>query len=437
MPLSFVGFELEDKMPKMITNRLTATGVTKLKKPGGYCDGANLWLQITKTGVKSWLFRYMVAGVAKSTGLGPLHTISLAEARDKALQCRKMLLDGIDPVEHKRAQQTERKIAAAVAMTFDQCAKDYIAIHRHGWKSEKHAEQWASTLNAYASPIFGSLPVSKIDTDLVMKVLLPIWTTRTETASRLRGRIEKVLGWAATSKFRTGDNPARWKGHLENLLPAANKVKSVRNHPSLPFSRMYELLTEIQKQEGAGPAALEFQIYCAARPGEVRFARWSEIDLTAKVWHIPAERMKAEKPHEIPLCRAALELLKKLPKFDDCEFVFTADGKKPISENTANEVIKRMNGEAPTWIDPRQGNAPAVAHGFRSSFRDWAGETTSFPREVIEHALAHQLKDKAEAAYARGTLFEKRRALMDSWATFCNTKPKQATVTTIKAKVTA
>ena len=416
------------------TNKLTTQKVKSLKDPGLYADGGNLYLQIGPSGGKAWLFRYMFEGKARNMGLGPANLVSLADARNAAREAKTMLQMGKkDPRKERDAVIAKRKAEEQQGKTFRVAAAECIEAKKPEWKNAKHAAQWSATLETYAYPFIGDLDVRDIGVPQVLKVLTPIWTSKTETASRVRMRIEAVLNYCR--ELRNGAaNPAEWRGNLETKLAKPNKVKKSKSHPALPFGRMCEFLTEIQKQEGAGPAALEFQIYCAARPGEVRFAKWSEIDLAAKVWHIPAERMKAEKPHEIPLCRAALELLKKLPKFDDCEFVFTADGKKPISENTANEVIKRMNGEAPTWIDPRQGNAPAVAHGFRSSFRDWAGETTNFAREVVEHALAHQLKDKAEAAYARGTLFEKRRALMDSWATFCNTKPKQATVTTIKAK---
>ena len=408
-------------------NKLTPREVATKKEPGLYGDGGNLFLQVGPTGGKSWLFRYMINGKASNMGLGPVHTITLAEAREAATAARKLLLQGIDPRRHRDAARAANK----GTKTFREAAAECIEAKKPEWKNAKHAAQWTATLETYAFPILGAMDVRDIGIHDVLKVLTPIWTSKTETASRVRMRIEAVLNYC--KELRNGAaNPAEWRGNLETKLAKPSKVKKSKSHPALPFLRMHDFLTEIRKQEGIGPAALEFQIYCAARPGEVRFAKWSEIDMDAQVWHIPAERMKAEKPHEIPLCRAALDLLKKLPRFDDCDFIFTADGKKPISENTANEVIKRLNGEAPTWVDPRQNNAPAVAHGFRSSFRDWAGETTAFPREVIEHALAHQLKDKAEAAYARGTLFEKRRALMDSWATYCNTKPKQATVTTIK-----
>lgn len=405
-------------MPKMITNRLTVTGIAKLKKPGYYCDGANLWLQITKTGAKSWLFRYMIAGKAKNMGLGPTHTVSLVEARDKALQCRKMLLDGIDPAVEKKERMG--RINSAIAKTFDQCAKDYIDTHRHGWKNEKHADQWANTITTYASPVFGKMPVAEVDTDSVMKALLPIWTTKTETASRLRGRIESVLGWATTSKFRAGDNPARWKGHLENLLPAASKVQKVRNHPALPYKQVGAFMVELRKQDGMGARCLELAILTAARSGEVRGATWAEIDLQEKCWTIPKERMKAGKEHHIPLTDAAINLLTELPRIEGSDLVFPAPRGGALSDMTLTATIRRMQGDdkaKPLWTDAT--GAPITAHGFRSSFRDWAGEKTAHPREVTEHALAHQLKDKAEAAYQRGTLFDKRRNLMADWSSYC------------------
>jgi integrase len=396
--------------------KLSALKVSKLSKPGCYGDGGNLWLQIGPNGGKAWLFRYTLHGKAKNMGLGPLHTVTLAEAREKATAARKMLLEGIDPCTEKKARLT--RLSAAVAKSFNDCAEDYIKVHRHGWKNEKHADQWTATLETYASPVFGHLPVSEVDTDMVMKVLLPIWTTKTETASRVRGRIESVLGWATTSKFRTGDNPARWKGHLENLLPAAAKVAKVRNHPALPYKQVGAFMAALRQQAGTGAQALEFAILTAARSGEVRGATWQEIDLQAKHWTIPAGRMKAEREHRIPLSDAAVKLLEALPCIEGTDMVFPAPRGGALSDMTLTAVIRRMQGDdAPIWTDTA--GQPITAHGFRSTFRDWAGETTAHPREVIEHALAHQLKDKAEAAYARGSLFDKRIRLMADWAAYC------------------
>jgi integrase len=398
-----------------IIDKLTPLEVKNKTKPGCYRDGPNLYLQITKNGVKSWLLRYTLHGKAKNMGLGPVHTVTLAEAREKAREARKLLLQGVDPGADKRARVA--RIAAAVAKTFDQCAADYITIHRHGWKNPKHADQWQNTLDTYASPIFGKLPVAEVDTDLVMKALLPIWTTKTETASRLRGRIEAVLGWATTSKFRTGDNPARWKDHLENLLPAAGKVKTVRNHPALLYKQVGAFMVALRQQAGLGARCLEFAILTAARSGEVRGATWQELDLKEKHWTIPKERMKAGKEHRIPLSDVAVKMLEALPRIKGNDLVFPAPRGGALSDMTLSAVIKRMQGDGkPVWTDAT--GAPITGHGFRSTFRDWAGETTAHPREVIEHALAHMLRDKAEAAYARGSLFDKRRKLMADWATY-------------------
>ena len=395
--------------------KLSALKVTKLSTPGCYGDGGNLWLQIGPSGGKAWLLRYTLKGKAKNMGLGPLHTVTLAEAREKAKEARKLLLEGTDPGAEKKAKRA--RIAAAVAKTFDMCVTDYITIHRHGWKNPKHADQWQNTLDTYASPVFGKLPVAEVDTDLVMKALLPIWTTKTETASRLRGRIEKVLGWAITSKFRTGDNPARWKGHLENLLPKAGDVKTVRNHPALLYKQVGAFMVALRQQAGLGARCLEFAILTAARSGEARGATWQELDLKEKHWIIPKERMKAKKEHRIPLSDVAVKMLEALPRIEGNDLVFPAARGGALSDMTLSAVIKRMQGVGkPVWTDAT--GAPITGHGFRSTFRDWAGETTAHPREVIEHALAHQLKDAAEAAYARGTLFDKRRNLMNDWAAY-------------------
>lgn len=409
-------------MPKMLANRLTAIGVEKLKKPGCYCDGANLWLQITKTGVKSWLYRYMVAGVAKNMGFGPVRDTTLEEAREMAREARKLLREGIDPCKAKRERKAEQRLEDAKAMTFDQCATAYIKSHRGSWKNPKHAQQWENTLATYASPVFGSLPVAEVDTGLIVKCLSPIWSSKQETASRLRGRIESILGWAKTSGYRTGDNPAAWKGHLENLLATYSKRSRTAHHAALPYADIAEFMVQLRQQEGMGARALEFAILTAARSNEVRGATWSEIDLQNKVWIIPGSRMKAGKEHRVPLSDAAVDLLGKLPHFEDCEIVFPSPRLKHFSDAVFSALLERM------------GRKDITGHGFRSTFRDWSGETTSFPREVIEHALAHQLKDRAEAAYQRGDLLVKRRLLMDSWATYCNTKPGKATVTPINAK---
>lgn len=412
-------------------NRLTALQVTKLSKPGLYGDGGGLTLQITSAGVKSWLFRFMREGKAHGMGLGATHTISLAEARQKALDARKLLSDGLNPMAVKKQKLLVAALERAKIMTFDQCATSYIEAHKASWKNAKHIDQWTNTLATYASPVFGPQSVADIDTALVVKCLSPIWKTKTETASRLRGRIESVLGWATTSGYRTGENPARWKDHLENLLAKISKSSRTKNHPSLPWPRIGEFMVALKTRKGVAARALELTILTACRSGEVRGARWSEFDFQEKVWTVPKERMKADREHQVPLSEAALTVLNSIhPKEHDIasqklksksdSLVFAGTKKQVLSDMTLTAVIRRMNGddEKPTWVDAK--GKRITVHGFRSTFRMWAAETTTYPREVAEHALAHQLPDAVERAYQRGTQFAKRKALMDEWAAFCS-----------------
>ena len=411
--------------------RLSALQVTKLTKPGLYGDGGGLTLQITTTGAKSWLLRYMVAGKPFGMGLGPTHTVSLAEARQKALDARKLLIDGINPLAAKKQSKIAAALADAKMMSFDQCAEAYILAHKAGWKNAKHGDQWTNTLKAYASPVFGHFPVAEIDTGLVVKCLAPIWESKTETASRVRGRIESVLGWATTSGYRTGENPARWKGHLENLLATISKSSRTRNHPSLPWQRIGAFMSALRVREGVSARAVEFAILTACRSGEVRGARWAEFDTAGKVWTIPAERMKTKREHQVPLSDAALVLLESMPKDGDVDVVFAGTKGQPLSDISLTAVIRRMNGDdKPVWADAN--GKGVTVHGFRSSFRMWAAETTNYPREVAEHALAHQLPDAVERAYQRGSQFAKRAALMAEWAVYCATVPSNAVVKPIR-----
>lgn len=366
-------------------NKLSALQVNRLSKPGLYGDGAGLYLQITKGGVKSWLFRYMRNGRARGMGLGPVHTVSLSNARIKALDVRRQLLAGIDPLDAKRQDQTLAKVGAVKVTTFDECCAAYIDAHSSGWKNAKHADQWRNTLATYASPYFGSLPISDIDTALVMKALEPIWISKTETASRVRGRIESVLDWATARGHRIGENPARWKGHLDHLLPKRSKVQAVVHHAALPYVDAPKFMVQLRAINTMAAKALELLILTATRTSEVIEARWDEFDLGAGVWRIPAERMKAGKEHRIPLSPAAKVLLEHMQSIKQNEFVFPGQRKdKPLSNMALLQMLKRM------------GRSDLTAHGFRSTFRDWVGETTHYPREVAEAALAHLLKDKAE-----------------------------------------
>lgn len=393
-------------------NRLSALKVKNQKKPGHYCDGGGLWLQVSGTGSKSWVFRYTRQGKTFELGLGSYLNVSLETAREKATDMRATLGRGDDP----KAERWAAKANAASRMTFDQCAEKYIAAHRDGWKNPKHADQWEATLKTYATPIIGSLDVAHIDTPHIVRILEPIWTTKNETASRVRGRIERILAWATTRKLRKGDNPAAWRNHLDTLLPKPSAVQKEKHHEALPYRAINAFMQELREQPGVAPRALEFTILTAARTGEVIGAEWDEIDLTNKVWTVPAGRMKAAKEHRIPLSARAVEILKGMQAADDgCKFAFPGwSGDKGLSNMAMLKLLKGM------------GRTDLTVHGFRSTFRDWAGEQTHHAREVIEHALAHQLKDKAEAAYQRGTLFDKRRALMDDWATYIETEQQTA-----------
>ncbi|GAB1394078.1 site-specific integrase [Rhodocyclaceae bacterium] len=389
-----------------------------MRKAGVTRVSSGLYLRVRESGASYWMYRYSRSGSSHEISLGPTYAKTLAEARAEAEALRVARYKGADPVQERRKGKVP---------TFSDCASEYIEANRAGWKNEKHAGQWQATLDTYAGPIFGSRPVSDVDTGLVLKALEPIWTEKAETASRLRGRIEAVLDWATVKGYRTGENPSRWKGHLDKLLPKTGKVTKVRHHAALPYAQISAFMAALSKQEGMGARALEFAVLTAARSGEVRGAKWTEIDKEGRRWIIPAERMKAGKEHYVPLSDAAVALLDGLPRFEGTELIFPNVKGQALSDMTLTAVIRRMNDDKEskvlTWTDAA-GNI-ITAHGFRSTFRDWAGETTAYPREVIEHALAHQLKDKAEAAYQRGSLFEKRRALMVDWgqATRSNRKP--------------
>jgi integrase len=401
-----------------LVEKLTPLAVSKLTKPGYYGDGAGLWLQVSPSGSKSWIFRFTLAGKQREMGLGAVHTVNLTEARAKAKECRHLLLEGKDPLDARRSIKQAEALKRAKAMTFDQCATAYISAHRSGWKNEKHIGQWENTLEAYASPIIGALPVAEVDTALVVKVLGPIWETKTETATRLRGRIEKILDWATVSKYRQGENPARWRGHLENLLANPNKIAKVAHHPALPWREIGSFMIGLRKQIGTAARALEFTILTAARSGEVRGATWAEIDLGAGLWVVPAERIKMGKEHRVPLPASAIALLNDLPREGDLVFP-GAKGHTALSDMSLTAVLRRMN------------RTDITVHGFRSTFRDWCAESTNFPREVCEHALAHSLPDKVEAAYRRGDLLDKRVQLMKAWADYCAKPQAEASVTSI------
>ncbi len=390
-------------------------------KEGMHSDGGGLYLRVQESGAKSWIFRFQLHGRRREMGIGTLDSKSPTVARAEAAQLGALTRAGVDPIEARRARDDEAKRTAGAGDTFRKVADDYIKEHRSEWKNAKHAEQWANTLATYAHPVIGAKRVAAVSTDDILQILRPIWSTKTETASRLRARIETVLSYAKALKMRQGENPASWAGHLDAILPAPTKVKKVRHHPALPFTRMPEFMSELRGLTGSGAKALEFAILTAARSGEVRGAVWSEVDLDRNAWVIPAARMKAEREHRVPLSDAAVKLLRGLPRVNKSELLFHGErGAKPISDMTLTAVIRRMNGDEahPVWVDPVNGD-PVVPHGFRSAFRDWAAEVTTFPNEMAELALAHKVGDKVEAAYRRGAMFEKRREMMDAWAKWC------------------
>lgn len=403
----------------------------KHAKEGMHSDGSGLYLRVQASGAKSWIFRFQLNGKRREMGLGTLADKSPTDARGEAAQLATIVRSGIDPIEDRK-QKAEKAVAdkmeaMAKSATFRQVATEYIASHKAGWKNEKHVDQWTNTLETYAGPIIGDKAVGDVTTENILKILAPIWTTKTETASRVRSRIELVLSYARAKKLRTGENPAIWRGHLDALLPKPGKLKNVRHHPALPYGRVADFMLKLKAAEGTGARALEFAILTAARSGEVRLATWSEIDLEAKLWTIPAERMKANREHWVPLSEPATELLKALPRLADNKFIFPGDrAEKPLSDMTLSAIIRRFNesedGVPPEWVDPKNGDQ-IVPHGFRSTFRDWAAEISHYPREVVEHALAHSLPDKVEAAYARGTMLERRRPLMEDWALYLSKKP--------------
>ena len=400
--------------------------VSRLVEPKLHFVGgvAGLALQITPTGARCWVLRVAVGGKRRHMGLGGYPDVTLAGAKEAARAARAQISEGIDPVAERQAKRSALAAAVAATMTFSEAAEKYIAAHEAGWKNAKHADQWNNTLTTYAYPVIGKISVGDIETAHIMRVLEPIWTTKTETASRLRGRIESVLDWATVRGFRKGDNPARWRGHIEHLLAARADVQKTVHHAAMDYREVGAFLVDLRQQEGLGARALEFAILNAARSGEVRGATWSEIDLDAAVWTIPAGRMKAEKEHRVPLSAESLALLGALPRMVGTDLVFPNAKNAVLSDMTLTAVLRRMG-------------VPVTAHGFRSSFRDWAGETTAYPREVIEHALAHQLRDKAEAAYARGSLFDKRRRLMADWAKFCAVSATAGKATPIRSNAAA
>ena len=395
-------------MPKL-AKEMGAVEVAALKTPGLYFVGGvqGLALQVTPAGARSWTLRAVVGGKRRDMGLGsysPSGT-TLAKARTAALEARELIKQGIDPIQRQQEAQSALRASMAEALTFKECAEKYIKTHAAGWKNVKHQQQWRNTLAQHAYPVFGELLVRDVNLPQVMAVVEPIWETTNETASRLRGRIELVLDWAAARGLRDGLNPARWRGHLDKLLAKPSKVNNREHHAALPVGDVGAFMVRLRAADGMGARALEFVILTAARSGEVRGATWAEIDVASKVWTVPAGRMKAGKEHRVPLSEPALALLAALPRMAGTELVFPAARGGMLSDMTLSAVLRRMG-------------VPAVPHGFRSTFRDWASERTNYPRDVAEMALAHAIANKVEAAYRRGDMFEKRALMMADWAQF-------------------
>jgi integrase len=398
------------------TERLTALKVDRLvkakakaRRPGWYHDGHGLYLQIAEGGA-SWVYRYMLNGRARWMGLGSaVDAITLAEARERAREARKLLVDRVDPIERRHSELAAQRVAGATTMSFQECADAFIASHEAGWSSAVHRRQWKNSLAKHVYPVIGDLPVHAIDTKLVMKVVEPLWKSKVETASRIRGRIEGILDWAKVRGYRAGENPGRWRGHLEHQLPARRKVRRVEHFAAIPFGEIPGFMAELRRQDGVAARAVEFAILTAARSGETRYAQWSEFNLLDKVWVLPPERMKAQREHRVPLSARALAILQEMQahRIADDGFVFPG-GKvgRPLADTVLLRLLQRI----------RRG---LTLHGFRSTFSDWAHECTSYSNHVIEQALAHAVGNAVERAYRRGDLFEKRRRLMDAWAEFC------------------
>jgi integrase len=395
-------------------HKLNPGSVKRTTEVGMHADGGGLYLQVSRFGTKSWIYRYMLDGRRREMGLGPYPAVSLAVAREKAAECRRMAKgERIDPIAARKAQREQKRLDAAKMTTFRQCGDAHVTAKEAGWRNPKHRAQWRSTLVTYVYPVFGSQPVQAIDVELVMKVLEPIWTTKPETASRVRGRIESILDYAAARGWRQGENPARWRGYLDKLLPKKTDVRPVKHHAALPYAEIGDFMIELRQEEGIAACALAFTILTVGpRTGGTIPARWPEIDRRARLWTIPGERMKGkgEKEFKVPLSDAAMAILKEMHKIRQNEFIFPgAKAGRPISNMAMLMMLRRM------------GRRDLTVHGFRSTFKDWASDRTNFPREIIEMALAHTIPDKLEAAYRRGEALVKRRQLMNKWARYCAT----------------
>ncbi|MBT4890192.1 MAG: tyrosine-type recombinase/integrase [Rhodospirillales bacterium] len=393
-------------------DKLSALQIKSLNKVGRYSDGNGLYLQISRFDTKAWIFRFTLNGKPRQMGLGPIDIVSLKEAREEANRCRKLVHQRIDPIDLRSQERSKSLVSSASIITFQECAEKYIDAHISSWKNAKHGSQWRNTLTTYAFPILGNIPIQDVSTGMVLEVLEPIWTTKTETASRVRGRMESILGWAKSREYRKGENPARWKDHLGNILPQKTKVSHVKHHAALPYEQIGRFMEELRSKKSNSSQGLELLILTATRTGEVIHATWNEIDFNKQLWTIPAERTKTKKEHRVPLSGDAMNVLIEMKKNASSDYIFPGARKgRPLSNMAFLQCLKRM------------GRGDLTAHGFRSSFRDWAAEQTNYPSEVAEMALAHTVGDKVEAAYRRGDLYNKRCKIMESWAKYCATIP--------------
>ncbi len=395
-----------------ITGKLDPRTVQSAKPGSKLGDGGNLWLTVKPDGSKYWSVRFTFRGKRREMGIGAVELVSLSEARAKAREARRLARNGIDPIVDRRNKRRGK------IPTFHEAWTAYVKAHEPSWSNPKHRYQWRATLEQYADPVIKEKPVDLVDVADVVEILEPIWTTKTETAGRLRGRIEKVLDWARARGYRTGDNPATWKGNLEAILPARGKIQRVEHLKALPFDRVGAFLSDLRKCKGTAARGLELLVLTAARPGMIRFAEWEEFDLDRAVWTCPADHMKGRREFRIPLSKQAVALLRAMPQLEDSPLVFPTPRKAVMADTTLKAVLKRMD------ID-------VTPHGFRSTFKDWATETTAYPNIISEAALAHVVSDKTEAAYRRGDLFDKRRKLMQDWADYCDTVKTERTPATV------
>lgn len=389
-------------------SQLSAKKIDNLKKPGMYPDGGGLNIRVTESGSKNWVFRYRLHGKEKRQGLGSHPTVSLAEARIAAMESKQLLHKREDPISTKKEAERQRRVEAIKGKTFSEWAEKYIATHQSAWSNEKHINQWRNTLATYAYPVIGNLAVQDLGIEDILQVLEPLWESKTETATRVRQRIEKILDWAQTMGFRGGENPARWQGCLIHVLPSPTKIKKVRHHPAMAYSDLPAFYAELRKMDTQVAKVLAFLILTAARSSEALGARWDEISLEESRWEIPAERMKARRPHAVPLASKTVAILKEAALYSHNQpLVFPGlKGDKPLSDTALRKLL--------------QASHPGLTlHGFRSTFRQWCAEQTGYAREVAEMALAHTIGSATERAYQRSDLYDKRHLLMTDWASFC------------------